>query len=217
MKVILCYGDSNTWGWDPVTQTRFSASERWPGVLQCELGDEYRVLEEGLPGRTTVWDDPIEGYKNGKHYLIPCLASHKPIDLVIILLGSNDLKMRFSVPAFDIANSAGVLVDIALKSDAGPQDKAPKVLLLAPPPLGQLTEFGEMFEGGESKSKRFAAHYQRVAEEHGCDVLDTSQIIVSSDIDGVHFELSEHRKLGRAVSDRVRQLLGDQVGSRSEL
>ena len=191
MKVVLCYGDSNTWGWDPITQTRFGASERWPGVLQYELGDEYRVLEEGLPGRTTVWDDPIEGYKNGKHYLIPCLASHKPIDLVIILLGSNDLKMRFSVPAFDIANSAGVLVDIALKSDAGPQDKAPKVLLLAPPPLGQLPEFGEMFEGGEA------------------NVLDTSQIIVSSDIDGVHFELSEHRKLGRAVSDRVRQLLGD--------
>lgn len=133
MQTVLCYGDSNTWGYNPRTQARYSRSERWPGVLAAELGSGFHVVEEGLNGRTTVWDDPIEGYKNGKEYLIPCLESHKPLDLVIILLGTNDLKTRFSVTASDIASSAGVLVKMTLKSETGPALAAPQVLLIAPP------------------------------------------------------------------------------------
>lgn len=208
MKTILCYGDSNTWGWNPVTQERYSKDERWAGVLRGELGDGYGVIEEGLNGRTTVWDDPIEGYKNGKSYLIPCLETHRPLDLVILMLGTNDLKMRFSLSAYDIASGAGVLVDVVQKSEAGPDGTAPQVLLLAPPPLGLLTEFAEMFEGAVKKSKRFAEQYRRVAEEYGCAFLDTSQVIVSSDVDGVHLEPSEHLKLGEAVAAEVRRLLG---------
>lgn len=208
MKAILCYGDSNTWGHDPATQERFSRDERWTGVLRQELGDDYLVIEEGLNGRTTVWDDPIEGYKNGKEYLIPCLETHRPLDLVVIMLGTNDLKMRFSLPAYDIANGAGVLVDIVQKSGAGPDEGPPKVLLMAPPPVAKLTEFVEMFEGAEAKSRRFSEHYRRVAEEYGCELLDTSQVIVSSNLDGIHLELSEHLKLGQAVAERVRQILG---------
>ncbi len=207
LKTVLCYGDSNTWGYDPSTQTRYPREVRWPGVLRRELGEGYLVIEEGLNGRTTVWDDPIEGYKNGKSYLIPCLETHKPIDLVIILLGTNDLKMRFSVSAFDIANGAGVLVDVVLKSAAGPDDAAPQVLLLAPPPVARLSGFAEMFEGARPKSKRFAAHYGRVAREKGCAFLDTSQAIVSSGLDGIHLEASEHEKLGTAVAEKVRALL----------
>ena len=105
MKTILCYGDSNTWGYDPSSQQRFGPEERWTGVLQKELGMEYRIIEEGLNGRTTVWDDPIEGFKNGMSYLIPCIESHKPFDLITIMLGTNDLKIRFSVSAYDIAES----------------------------------------------------------------------------------------------------------------
>jgi lysophospholipase L1-like esterase len=176
-------------------------------VLRQEVGEGYLVVEEGLPGRTTVWDDPIEGYKNGKKYLIPCLESHKPIDLVMILLGTNDLKVRFSVSAYDIANSAGVLVDIVQRSDAGPNGGAPSVLLMAPPPLGRLTEYAEMFEGAKLKSRKLAEHFRRVADEYGCTLLDTSDIIVSSDIDGVHIEVDEHRKLGQAVAAVVRNML----------
>jgi lysophospholipase L1-like esterase len=108
MKTILCYGDSNTWGWDPISESRLDKDVRWPGVLQQELGDDYEVISEGLPGRTTVWTDPIEGHMSGKDYLIPCLHSHKPIDLVIILLGTNDLKHRFGVTAFDIAEGISI-------------------------------------------------------------------------------------------------------------
>jgi len=207
MKTILCYGDSNTWGSDPATGERFGWTERWPGVLRESLGAGYYVIEEGLPGRTTVWDDPVEGYKNGETYLIPCLNSHKPLDLVIIMLGTNDLKLRFSVSAFDIANSAGKLVNIVQKSDAGPGGRAPQVLLVAPPPLGALSDYAEMLEGGTAKSKRLAGHYQRVAAEYGCQFLDAGSVIVSSDIDGVHFEKGEHHKLGLAVAAQVRRIL----------
>jgi lysophospholipase L1-like esterase len=176
-------------------------------VLRKELGDGYLVIEEGLNGRTTVWNDPIEGYKNGKTYLVPCLETHKPLDLVIILLGTNDLKMRFSVPAYDIANGAGALVQIVQKSETGCEGGAPQVLLLSPPPVGKLTGFAEMFEGAEARSQRFAEHYARVAQERGCAFLDTGQVIVSSDLDGIHLEASEHAKLGAAVAARVRTLL----------
>lgn len=126
MKAVLCYGDSNTWGYDPATQTRFSREVRWTGVLREELGEGYLVIEEGLNGRTTVWDDPIELDKNGATYLRPCIQSHKPFDLIVIMLGTNDLKTRFWLPAYDIAAGAGVLVDIVKKSDAGIDGKAPR-------------------------------------------------------------------------------------------
>jgi lysophospholipase L1-like esterase len=206
-KTILCFGDSNTWGYDPATQARFPRDRRWTGVLRRELGEGYLVVEEGLNGRTTVWDDPIEGYKNGKEYLVPCLETHKPIDLVTIMLGTNDLKMRFHVPACDIAAGAGVLVDIVARSETGPGDGAPQVLLIAPPPIAKLSEFAEMFEGGTAKSKMLSHHFRLVAEERGCAFLDASEVLVSSDVDGIHFELSEHRKLGEAAAVCVRQML----------
>jgi len=191
-----------------VTQDRYGREERWTGVLQRKLGAEYEIIAEGLNGRTTVWDDPIEGYKNGKEQLIPILTSHKPVDLVTIMLGTNDLKKRFSLSAYDIAEGAGVLVDIVQKSDCGPGERAPQVLLMAPPPVARLTEYEEMFEGAEAKSRQFSKHYRRVAEEHGCAFFDTSAVIVSSDLDGIHFGVDEHKKLGLAVADLVRQILG---------
>ncbi len=94
MKTVLCYGDSNTWGSDPETGERFAPEVRWPGVMARELGDGFHVIEEGLPGRTTLREDPIEGsYKDGRAYLTPCLESHRPIDLVTIMLGTNDLRV----------------------------------------------------------------------------------------------------------------------------
>jgi len=204
---VLCYGDSNTWGKNPLTKDRYGKDERWTGILQNTLGTDYFIIEEGLNGRTTVWDDPIEGYKNGKTYLIPCLESHKPLDLVIIMLGTNDLKKRFSLSAYDIALGAGALVDIVNKSDCGRMDRSPKVLLLAPPPIGKLTEFAEMFEGGTEKSKKVSQHYRDISEEYGCAFFDTSKVIQSSDIDGIHLEKKDHEALGKAVAEIVKNIL----------
>jgi lysophospholipase L1-like esterase len=208
MKRVLCYGDSNTWGYDPVTKDRFDQSKRWTGVLSRVLGSEYTIIEEGLNGRTTVWDDPIEGYKNGRDYLIPCLETHRPLDLVIIMLGTNDLKKRFSLSAFDIAQGAGVLVKVVQGSRAGIGCNAPPVLLLAPPPTTALSDYAEMFEGAESKSRKFPEQYRRVAQETGAAFLDTSTVIVSSPLDGIHFETDEHQKLGQAVASKVNELMG---------
>ncbi len=208
MKRILCYGDSNTWGYNPVTEDRFDKHERWTGPLSLALGSNYDVIEEGLNGRTTVWDDPIEGYKNGREYLIPCLETHKPLDLVIIMLGTNDLKKRFSLSAYDIAEGARVLVQIVQKSGTGVMNGTPQVLLLAPPPIGKLTAFAEMFEGAGAKSQKFSEHYQRVASEMGCSFLDASTVIASSNLDGIHFEQSEHAKLGQAVAVKVKEIVG---------
>jgi lysophospholipase L1-like esterase len=208
MSTILCFGDSNTWGYDPATTGRFDRNTRWAGVLRNTLGEGYWVVEEGLNGRTTVWDDPIELHKNGSIYLPPCLETHKPLDLVIIMLGTNDLKKRFSVPPSDIAKGAGVLVKIVQKSEVSPQGKAPKVLLMAPPPVATLPEkFMEMFEGSEEKSKKLGVHFKAVADELGVPFLDTSTVIVSSNLDGIHFEASEHRKLGEAVAKKVQEIL----------
>ncbi len=159
MKTILCYGDSNTWGSDPETGDRFPEDTRWPGVVRRTLGDGYHVIEEGLPGRTTVREDPIEGeHKNGRAYLRPCLESHRPIDLVTLMLGTNDLKQRFGSSASDIAQGAASLAEMALRSGCGPGGGAPAVLLVAPPPVGRLTDMGQMFEGAGRKSFGVSGH-----------------------------------------------------------
>jgi len=207
MKTVLCYGDSNTWGYDPSTKSRFALDARWTGILAKNLGPEFRVIEEGLNGRTTVWDDPIEGHKNGQTYLHPCLTSHKPIDMVVLMLGTNDLKTRFSVPAGDIGRGVGQLCDIIRNSDTGVDGHPPELLLIAPPPLARLTEFADMFEGGTEKSLALGDCYATVAGERGIHYLKASDVITSSNIDGIHFEADAHKALGLAVTLRIRNLL----------
>jgi len=208
MKNVLCYGDSNTWGYMPVDATRYGIDVRWPGVLRQQLGGGYWVIEEGLSGRTTVWEDPYEPYRNGKAHLMPCLLTHKPVDLVVLMLGTNDLKRRFSLPAYDIAKGAGVLAEVILRSECGPDDGAPQVLMLCPPPVGKLTELADMFADSETTSRQLASYYQQQAEEFGCAFLDVGQVVVSSDKDGIHFDPEEHHKLGVSVAEKVKSLLG---------
>lgn len=208
MKTIVCFGDSNTWGYDPATQSRFPADQRWTGVLQATLGSDYKVIEEGLNGRTTTVDDPIYGHRNGLDYLPPCLESHAPFDLVTIMLGTNDLKTRLNRSASDIAESAGILADIARRTPAGPSGRPPKVLLIAPPAVTLLTEMAEMFEGAVEKSSRFAHYYQRRAERYNVGFFDAGSVVRCSDLDGIHFEQAEHAALGRAIADAVKSLIG---------
>jgi len=208
VKTVLCYGDSNTWGSDPGTGERFPEDVRWPGVLGRNLGEGYRVIEEGLPGRTTVRDDPIEGdYKNGRTYLTACLESHKPIDLITLMLGTNDLKERFGSSASDIAQGAASLADMMLRSGCGLDGGAPVVVMISPPAVVQLTDMAQMFEGAEEKSRQFPVHYERFAEQQGAEFFDASEVIVSSDVDGIHLDPGEHRKLGEAVAERIRRIL----------
>ena len=154
MKRILCFGDSNTWGYDPETDERYDNKTRWPCVMANALGNEYEIVEEGMNGRTTVWDDPVDGLMSGLKYLEPCLLSHKPLDLVIVMLGTNDLKDRFCVSAYEIAKSAGRLVKMIQASDAGLKGLAPEVLLIAPPPIVMGENGFDTRQHGLNKSKR---------------------------------------------------------------
>lgn len=207
-KAILCYGDSNTWGYEALTAKRYARSERWPGVLATELGQGYHVIEEGLPGRTTVWDDPIDEFHSGKQYLRPCLASHKPLDLVIIMLGTNDLKARFSLNAHDIALGAGVLVQMVQRSDAGLDGAAPPVLLIAPPPITTPpADIAALFTGGVEKSSQLAAAYQQIALQAGCAYLNAGDILNVDPSDGIHLTRAGHTTLAHAVAEVVRELL----------
>jgi lysophospholipase L1-like esterase len=204
MPVIVAFGDSNTWGYEPVAVRRYPAGVRWTGVMQTELGAEFRVIEEGLNGRTTVWDDPIEPHRCGIDYLTPCLMSHAPLDLVIIALGCNDLKKRFSLSPSDIAYGVERLVIEARALPVGPGGAAPKVLLAAPPPFAPLTDLGEIFEGGDAKSRVLGARYAAVAERQKVGFLDAGRHIRCSDRDGIHFEADQHAILGRAMAGAVR-------------
>lgn len=214
MKNILCYGDSNTWGAIPApmmaVEGRYNLHTRWPGVLRDQLGADYWVIEEGLSGRTTVWDDPIAPHRNGAVYLPPCLLTHRPLDLVIILLGTNDLKHRFGKSAYDIASGAGFLVDLVLQSTCGPDDAAPSVLLMCPPPVTNPVpeKFADMFAGAIEKSRQLAPQYRKAASDRGVHFLNAGDIIESSPVDGIHFEAEGQRRLGMAVAEKVRAIFG---------
>lgn len=212
MMTILCYGDSNTWGMVPMTSLtdsrRHPPEDRWPTVLQAELGAGFQVVAEGLNGRTTVHDDPLDGaHKNGRTHLLPCLESHAPLDAVVIMLGSNDLKARFHVPPADIATGAGRLAAMASADVRGQNGLAPRVLLVSPPRVGPLTLFAEVFAGAPEKAVQLAEHFRAVAGSLGCAFLDAAGHATASATDGLHLDASQQQALGRAIAKKVSSML----------
>lgn len=213
-KRILVFGDSNTWGWRPdnkmfSTIRRWDDAERFTGVMQKELGNGYTVVTEGLNARTTVWEDPIEGDRCGKRHLYPLMDTHAPLDLVIIFLGSNDLKTRFSVTARDIGQSVGVLAQMA-KERVSAFSHAPNVLVIAPPPLLsaiQKSMHAEAFFDGEEKSKAMAYHIKKWVENAQATYIDAGNFISSSSIDGLHLDKESHEALGKLLAEKVKNIL----------
>ncbi len=210
MRTVVCYGDSNTHGADPVTLGRFPRDVRWPGVLAAELAGSADVIEEGLNGRTTIWDDPFLDGRNGRPYLLPCLRSHAPVDVLVLMLGTNDLKSVFRREAHEIAAGVGALVDLALTSGTGPGDGSPAVLLVAPPRLEAATDRADLwgFGGARATSERLPALYRTVAELKGVAYLDAAALVGGDPADGVHLNAHDHGILGLAVGRAVRELLG---------
>ena len=200
---ILCFGDSNTWGYEPGTAVRYGDTVRWPGVLQLLLGPAYTVIEEGLNGRTTVWEDPLMPGRNGKEYLLPCIESHRPFDLLVTALGTNDLKIKFSASPQDIARGLAMLVKIMRAAAMEWGGNAPRVLLIAPPLIGKLTEFAEIFTGAAEKSSRLSAWIGRTARELDCEFLDAASLIAADDRDGIHLSADAHKTLAEAVAQKI--------------
>ena len=183
---------------------RLSWNQRWPGVCADKLGSRWQVVEEGLPGRTTVHPDPISGaYKDGILGLEIALETHLPITVVAMMLGTNDLQTRFAVTATDIALSIERLIKIVKSSDTGMNGTAPEVLLIAPPPILEVGCFAEQFQGGAAKSQQLANLYLGIADAMDCRFLDAGRFIASSPIDGLHFDEANHEALGLAIAEFV--------------
>ena len=207
MKTILCYGDSNTFGYRPDNGMRFDRDTRWPGRLQSLLGDDYYVVEEGCNGRTTLFEENGEEWKSGMTYLRPCLNSHKPLDLLIIMLGSNDLKNMFGADAQTVAKGVDEIIRVSREFLMDKQGFAPEILLISPPLIGENiaeTAFRDRFESSaHERSKGFAGALRAVAEAHGCRFLDAAEHVKASDIDCLHLEAEGHRALADAVYEEI--------------
>jgi lysophospholipase L1-like esterase len=218
-KRIMVYGDSNTWGYIPVesgTTTRYPEDVRWTGVLRAALGPGHEVIEEGLSARTTDLPDPtlpqISGAGlDGSAYLPAAMATHLPLDLVVIMLGTNDLKKMFDRSPLRIALGVGKLVDVVAqtKGGVGTSYPAPKVLVLCPPPLGSLAPpaRAERFAGGVEKSKALPPYYEAIARAAGAEFLDVGKLTATDGIDGVHLTPAAHKAIGTGVAEKVRTIL----------
>ncbi|MGX9416214.1 SGNH/GDSL hydrolase family protein [Vibrio sp. WJH972] len=206
MKTVLCFGDSNTWGYAPNLSRRYNQNERWTMLLQSQLTSEYRIIEEGQNSRTTVFEDPFEPGKKGLDYLLPCLESHHP-DLVVILLGTNDLKSRFNVSASDISKGAARLVQVVQNFNHDFMPSAPKVLLISPPLVYEADPLKEGFEGAEEKSKQLGHFYERRAQELGCHFLDAAKIITPCEKEGIHWQVEQHLVLAEKLAELIPKLV----------
>jgi len=208
-RTVVCFGDSNTYGANPSEPGRHPREVRWPRVMERALGDGYEVIEEGLNGRCTVWETPIERGRNGLDYLYPCLLSHAPVDLVVIMLGTNDLKSVYRNTAADIACGAARLADEAKSSLAGPDGTPPRVVLVAPVPVGPLTAQSEMWGLGAAveTSRQLARLYRIAAQDHGAVFFDAGSVAQVSPHDGVHLDATACASLGQALAEVVRTSL----------
>jgi lysophospholipase L1-like esterase len=201
---LLCFGDSNTWGYAPLTGERYAWRERWTGRLQLALGESGRIVEEGLNGRTTVWDEPFRPGRNGSRVLEILLASHKPVDWLLLMLGTNDLKRIYRATAADAALGMARLIELARRGQTGPRGGEPRILVIAPPPMGALSERMRQNFSPESivESRALAEHFQRVAAETGCSFLDAGRIAaMAPDGDGVHLGREGHAAIARRLAE----------------
>lgn len=208
MRSLLLFGDSNTHGTMPMPDLdfdgRFDRDERWAGRL-AKLLPDWEVIAEGHPGRTTVHDDPVEGaHRNGLTVLPALLESHRPLDAVLVMLGTNDLKERFSVNAGDIAHSLERLVRAIRASECGPGGGAPGVLLVAPPPILEVGCLAGMFAGGAAKSQGLAREIGAAARRAGVAFLDAGQVVQVSPVDGIHYGAEANPALAEAFAAAIR-------------
>ena len=215
MKKIICFGDSNTYGYNPENGGRFDENTRWPKLLEKALGDGYEIFEEGQNGRTIANDDPWEGgTKCGMDYVLPMLETKKPVDLLIIMLGSNDLKIKFNLPAADIAGSLMTML-MKIKGYCEYFIGCPdlKMLIVSPPALSEPFEesyFATFFDDRDvvGRSKELATWYKQVADQFGCYFLNATEKVSAGSVDHLHLDPAGHRVMAQLVKDKIVEIFG---------
>ena len=204
-KHIVCFGDSNTHGYCAETGGRFDETERWTRLLQKKLEDSFLITEEGLGGRTTSFDDPIHERRSGLEYIHPCLMSHKPVDLLIIMLGTNDTKERFGSSAACIALGLKRLINKAKAANEAWKDGKPNILVIAPKNIDKRYEdtvvVQTMGYGCAEKSALVPEEFRKMAEQMGCAFLDANTVVTEQNhVDFMHLTKEGHRELAEALA-----------------
>ena len=214
MKNILCFGDSNTWGYIPGSGARYDCDVRWTGVMQNALGADYRVLEDGMNARTTVYDDMWSMWRNGKDALPIALIAQKPLDLLIISLGTNDLKFtdaRGSARGIDTLITLVNMVQARQESSLVFPNGV-KILVVSPillhPDMDTDAQRNSSVYGKYGESKIFAEHFKRIADAKGVEFFDAASVAPVSDVDCVHMPPESHKALGLALAEKVKEILG---------
>lgn len=223
-KSILCYGDSNTFGYRPTDSGRYPYGVRWTSLLAEGLGEEYQVIEAGLNSRTTVIDDDLEEDRNGLRTIDVVLEMNWPLDLIILMLGTNDMKVRYQRQAKDIASGAAQIVrEIRRRHQEVHPDWMPRILLVSPLLIGEelrdgMSGFSESFGGARAyeMSRKLAPLYQSVAAAEGCCFLDAGQAARTGSTDALHLEEDGHRALAAAMERKVREIFLNDTAERSE-
>ncbi|WP_395687839.1 SGNH/GDSL hydrolase family protein [Aestuariivirga sp.] len=211
MKTILAFGDSLTWGFIAGSWERHPYDVRWPNALTAALSGKARVIEEGHNGRTTVFDDPTcFDDRNGSKALPVLLATHQPLDLVIIMLGTNDIKFANRCRAFDAAMGMTRLIEIVQKFSFLPAFRAPQILIMSPPALVPTADewFNDLWGHAIEESKLFAKHYERVAKEAGVHFFDAGSVAKADPMDGGHLDAANTKAIGTALAPVVKGILG---------
>ena len=221
-KTILCFGDSNTWGFIPtdempdfskIANNRYPWEKRWPGVLQSLLGDGYRVIENGLNGRTTFFDDPLAGFRNGADAVDICMLMNMPVDLLVIMLGCNDVKIQFHATPFLIAGGLEKIITNVKLGGYGPGGDDPEILVISPVSLLDNIEqtwlVNEFDAGSLKRDKGLAEAFKAVAERNGCHFMNAADYAEASPLDALHMDDAGLKKLAEAVYKKTKSILND--------
>ena len=208
-KNILCFGDSNTWGLNPVTGKRFDENTRWTSLLNKNLGCGFSVIEAGQPNRTLVHNPPFDGVLSGVSYLKPYLDKHE-LDFIIIALGTNDLKKRFNLTPSLIADGLNDLINsIHSYYQKSSALKSPKIIIASPPKIRITEQYSRIYEGADTKVTEFSRAFKSVAAYNKCTFIDFNTFINVTVGDGIHIESNQHLVISFKIAQLVRNLLNN--------
>lgn len=208
---ILCYGDSNTWGYDPATQTRFSNNIRWTGVLQNLLGNNFNIIEEGLNGRTTNIKEREEhalGYyrdfRSSMDLVSILIETNSPIDLVVVMLGTNDLKNNFNQSSDDISTNMKLVCEAIINND---YFNSKTIILVSPTHINESSpNLLDSFIGTAEKSKFLAKLYKKIADDLDLFFMDASQSVKTNQIDGLHWDAMQHSDFANSIFNKIKSI-----------
>ncbi len=212
MQQVLVYSDSLSWGIIPTTRKRLPFDARWPGVMEIALIERHhsvRIIEDCLNGRRTVWEDPFKPGRNGLTGLAQRIEINSPLDLVMLMLGTNDFQSMHPHTAWHAAQGIAALVAAIRQAPIEPGMPVPPILIIAPPPIrNPQGPIAAKFTGAADKSLGLADAYRGVASELGCHFFDAGGVTSASAVDGIHLDGDQHQSLGRALARFVAELPG---------